>query len=273
MSTFNITLNNPSADAVRALVQEMDRVKRDNVKVVSFDYDKIEKRVLSHYGMDYGMSAKKMSEVVSRVLAPKKAYIFDLDGVIADHKHRLHYIDGTDGKKCKCGHPEKLHHHSVENYLNVGCLREDGRFPHNKFCPCKKFRPGYGRNWTGYFKHMVDDTPIEENIVTLKALAQNFKIVFITGRPESTTTSTVDFRKVTEDWIKQHVGITDYELWMRPRGNFKPNAELKRQLVLDHVRKDDVRGVFEDNPEAVQMYRSLGMTVYEIDGGWDTENN
>ena len=113
-----------------------------------------------------------------------------------------------------------------------------------------------------------DESRIHEDRANLPVLAavvsmsdDGYRVIFCSGRHESC-------RDATREWITTRLGL-DYELLlMRPDGDMRKDAIVKRELFDKHVRHNyDVRAVFDDRDQVVQMWRSLGLTVFQVAEG------
>lgn len=81
-------------------------------------------------------------------------------------------------------------------------------------------------------------------------------IAIFTARP-------VSYRAATEEWLRRNAIRSQY-LIMRNDGNHMPSDMLKRQQVewlVAHygVGLYDIEMAFDDRPEVVEMYKSLGI--------------
>ena len=158
-------------------------------------------------------------------------YIFDIDGTIANIKHRLHFIQNLWGVK--------------------------GSIPDPK---CNNFKP----DWDAFFNACGDDAPIPEVIALLRELADHNTIIFITGRSDA-------IRDKTIAWLNWYVGFFHYEsLYMRKAGDHRPDHIVKSELldqILQFSPLDKILGVFEDRKPVVDMYRARGLQVYQVAEG------
>lgn len=152
-----------------------------------------------------------------------KAYIFDIDGTLADCSHRLHFLP------CGCG------------------------------------GGGAKQSWDSFYAACVDDKPIKDNILLLSMINDktDYKIIFVTGRPES-------YRLLTANWLMQYTGVeaTRENLFMRPDNNYDPDYWVKQSIYYRNIfNKYDVIGVFEDRQQCVDMWRSVGLTCFQVAEG------
>jgi len=134
------------------------------------------------------------------------AVVLDIDGVLADVRHRLHHLD---------------------------------RKP---------------KDWVGFFGHMKDDGLLAEGA----ALAQQFfgeghRIFYVTGRP-------TEYSEVTKAWLDFH-RLPPGELIMRRRGDYRPAAKVKTELVNDLAKTYTIVAIVDDDPAVVAAMRSHALPV------------
>ncbi len=167
----------------------------------------------------------------------KKIIIFDLDGTLADIRHRRHFVE-------------------VKDY-------------HDEIKP-----KGWKPDWDAFHKACVEDVPNEKIISLYQVLrfneqfrrssvpaysgipVDNFEIW--SGRDESV-------RKKTAIWLNKYGVIYD-KLRMRPHGDHCPDVELKKRW-LDEVGKENVLMVFDDRDRLVKMWRDEGITCLQVAEG------
>ena len=114
-----------------------------------------------------------------------------------------------------------------------------------------------------YDWHRVgEDTPNQAVIDAVRAMhAAGNAIIFCTGRDESS-------RDQTEAWLDLFVGVPYEELFMRPWGDSRRDSIVKQQVFESQVRdRWRIVGVFEDRQHVVRMWRSLGLTVFQVAEG------
>lgn len=89
----------------------------------------------------------------------KAAYIFDIDGTLANCSHRLHFLKPPKG--------------AIHFNLNEVDWKPD---------------------WDSFYAACVDDKPIEDVILLCRLLDRpDITIIFLTGRPKSIATQTCDW--------------------------------------------------------------------------------
>jgi len=79
---------------------------------------------------------------------------------------------------------------------------------------------------------------------------------------------TVGCRPATEKWLAEHVGVEWGRLFMRDTGDGRPDNVVKLEIFDREIRERYyVVGVFDDRNKVVSMWRSLGLTVYQVADG------
>jgi phosphoglycolate phosphatase-like HAD superfamily hydrolase len=131
--------------------------------------------------------------------------VFDIDGVLADVRHRLHHL------------------HS---------------------------RP---KDWESFFAAAGDDPPLPPGLDLLRRLATDHRVAYVTGRPSH-------LRPVTTGWLAGHGLVTD-PLLMRPRGDRRPAAQLKLELLARLAADGHIALVVDDDDDVVAAVRSAGLQV------------
>lgn len=111
--------------------------------------------------------------------------------------------------------------------------------------------------------------PVREAVLAM--LARGHKVVFLSGRDEVC-------RPDTEKWLTRHFpetatlaalhGPDVSELFMRPAGDQRKDSIVKAELFDQHIRDQyRVVSVFDDRDQVVRMWRSLGLTVFQVAEG------
>ena len=90
-------------------------------------------------------------------------------------------------------------------------------------------------------------------------LSSQYRIWILSGRSDVT-------QQATLDWLRKHNVPFDH-LQMRPQNLlFMPDNDLK-QSWLDTIGKENVAMVFDDRNQVVDMWRSNGLTCFQVDDG------
>jgi hypothetical protein len=120
--------------------------------------------------------------------------------------------------------------------------------------PAVARRGGYAI-WDWIAAHLAErNYPVHEAALpavrTLSARAS--RVIVNTGRPEMAW-------DITEHWLRGHFRVD--QLLMRAKGDFRRTVEIKREHFRAHITPLDPGELiyaFDDNPEAVSMYREHG---------------
>jgi len=110
-----------------------------------------------------------------------------------------------------------------------------------------------------------EDRPNLPVIATIRGMvAAGYRVVFCSGRTEAC-------RDATEAWLAEHIwhrNVLLSPLFMRPAGDMRKDSVVKAELFDRHIRSEwDVTCVFDDRDQVVQMWRSLGLTVFQVADG------
>jgi len=91
---------------------------------------------------------------------------------------------------------------------------------------------------------------------------QGYKIIFMSGRNDTDRISSVI-------QIKQCVPeITEYEFYMRSRGDGRKDSVVKEELYNTYVKdKYNILFVLDDRDQVVELWRSLGLTCLQVAPG------
>lgn len=142
------------------------------------------------------------------------AYIFDIDGTLADCSQRLHFIQQEEP------------------------------------------------DWESFYKDCVNDKPVAP-ILELARTLQNFHatLVFVTGRPDK-------YMFETTEWLCDQFDTDTIILFMRKNGDHRPDYVVKKEIYDEYIKDFyTIDGVFEDRKQCVDMWRSLGLTCYQVADG------
>ena len=87
-----------------------------------------------------------------------------------------------------------------------------------------------------------------------------FNIIIFSGRSDKT-------KHTTLDWLT-HNKVPFNKLVMRDKDrHFMPDDQLKKQFLDDHSNIDDIFLVVDDRKKVVDMWRSLGLNVFQVADG------
>lgn len=106
-----------------------------------------------------------------------------------------------------------------------------------------------------------DDLPNAAVIDAVQAAARDgMTVIYCSGRENSA-------RGATSSWLTRHVGVPG-ALLMRETGDRRKDSIVKRELFDTHIREHfDVRYVLDDRQQVVDMWRQLGLTVFQVAPG------
>ena len=140
--------------------------------------------------------------------------VFDLDGVLADVRHRLRHVERTP------------------------------------------------KDWDAFFDAAPDDPVHPQGLALVReALARGNEVVFLTGRPERC-------RQDTIEWLGA-LGLVGHTLHMRGRGDRRPAATVKRELIRRFAADSTVAAVVDDDERVVATLRADGWPV--LHATWEAE--
>ncbi|SCG33806.1 AAA family ATPase [Micromonospora halophytica] len=107
-----------------------------------------------------------------------------------------------------------------------------------------------------------EDEPNEAVIAAVRAMhAAGYGVVFCSGRDASA-------REDTVAWLARHVRVPYLGLHLRAVGDHRKDAVVKQEIYEREVRdRYRVAGVFDDRLQVVRMWRSLGLTVFQVAEG------
>lgn len=117
---------------------------------------------------------------------------------------------------------------------------------------------------------VLNDTPIFSTIRIVQAFhLANVKVIFSTARDEKC-------RDDSRKWLENYLGFSNFDLLMRPKeqrwsskkkkeNTFMHGYELKKNNYTNFIEPHyNVVAVFEDLQSCVDMYKSLGLLVYQV---------
>lgn len=109
------------------------------------------------------------------------------------------------------------------------------------------------------YTRVHEDTLDREVFDVIRALEKNV-IIVMSGREDSCYQETFD-------WLQDN-GVMFDELYMRAAGDQRKDSIVKAELFDKHVRyRYNVRGVFDDRNQVVQMWRAMGLKCFQVAEG------
>jgi hypothetical protein len=144
-----------------------------------------------------------------------------------------------------------------------GCIVDiDGTIADNSHR--QHYLEGGKKNWDGFFSEMHRDIPRQVVISAVHALwlQYNWVPIFVSGRGE-------EYRIPTRDWIDKNMPwAVLFGLLMRPKADFRPDYEIKREIYENDIApKYDVQLVLDDRDSVVKMWRKLGLECWQVAEG------
>lgn len=122
---------------------------------------------------------------------------------------------------------------------------------------------GQGKpDWDAFNAACVDNTPNKWCVELVLAMRRaGHDIIFVTGRWD-------DYYADTARSIADHLGPLDCLLFMRKKGDFRKDFDVKREIYQEHIAENyDVSFCVEDRGQVVDMWRSLGLVCLDCVGG------
>lgn len=120
------------------------------------------------------------------------------------------------------------------------------------------------KDWDSFFAAVKDDKPVEWCVILLRGLMQQgIRIIFVTGRNESTRPDTVE-------WIKAlglNLRIEAEDLYMRREKDRRPDYLVKEEIYSEYLQDENILFVLEDRKQVVDMWRRKGLIVLHCDEG------
>lgn len=109
-----------------------------------------------------------------------------------------------------------------------------------------------------------EDQPNQPVIEAVKLfIAARYQVIFCSGRSDECFAETVA-------WISKEFPElgNDIILWMRKAGDGRKDSIVKSELFDQHIRNRwDVRYVFDDRDQVVDMWRDMGLVVFQVAAG------
>ena len=158
-----------------------------------------------------------------------KYIAFDIDGVLADCSHRLHYIQGDDKDYDKF--------YSDEEILKDKVLKN-------------------GKTLFNAIERSISEDCRNEYYYDKTGEFSKVRIVFITGRNESCYTA-------TEKWLWDNIINTAVSIYMRPENYYRPAHEVKKDLIEKHIGFENILFAFDDDNQVDEMYKKHGVMCYK----------
>lgn len=119
------------------------------------------------------------------------------------------------------------------------------------------------KNFDEFHRRSVDAMPHGWVVEQVRDWSQaGANIITVTARQEQ-------YRPHTAFWLALH-NIPSDELWMRPAGDFRPDVQVKSEILARLEQKYKVVHAIDDRPDIAQLWESHGIGVTLVPG-WSEE--
>jgi len=89
-------------------------------------------------------------------------------------------------------------------------------------------------------------------------------IIVVTAREER-------WRSLTENWLDAN-GVPWHELFMRPTGDFRPDVQIKSEILDKLLPRYEIRHAYDDSPHIIGLWKARGVP-HTVVPGWTAEEN
>lgn len=111
-------------------------------------------------------------------------------------------------------------------------------------------------SWREFNRAAAGDSPIKSTIAVINGLwVSGFAIVILTGRSD-------EVRYETCKWLNEN-GVKFDEIIMRRQEDNRKDTVIKEE-ALRAIGLDNIVCAFDDSPNVVKHFRSLGITTYQV---------
>jgi len=121
------------------------------------------------------------------------------------------------------------------------------------------------KNWKGFLdpKLVAEDPLIEPVAKVVRALADNYPILYVSGRTRALHTA-------TKVWLEGHgLWIPPHKLYMRKLNDFRTDVIVKRELLAIIRKEWNPWLAIDDRASVVEMWRDEGLTCLQVNDGLD----
>lgn len=178
----------------------------------------------------------------------KELVLVDMDGTLADLKHRYKYIESTcQNRGCFNG---KISEFSRDGLKNITTVTN---------CQGCKGTGKIKKDWDSFFTGVSEDPVIKPTAEWIRSLKDKYYICIVSGRPIDKA------GKATVEWLRKH-DITYDRIFMRNSGDKRPDDIVKKE-ILDRILPRKIAFVIDDRPRVIRMWRENGLTCYDVGDG------
>ncbi|MBR8829004.1 MAG: AAA family ATPase [Gomphosphaeria aponina SAG 52.96 = DSM 107014] len=104
------------------------------------------------------------------------------------------------------------------------------------------------------------DLPNQPVLDTVHKWQESTKIIIVSGRTD-------DGKTLTENWLAKY-GVKYSALYMRKTGDMRKDSIIKEEIYHKYIEgKYNIRFILDDRNQVVEMWRSLGLTVFQVAEG------
>jgi phosphoglycolate phosphatase-like HAD superfamily hydrolase len=119
------------------------------------------------------------------------------------------------------------------------------------------------RNFDHFHRASIFCPPFDHVVQAVHAAgAAGHRVLVVTARSDK-------FRALTTNWLAHH-GVPFDSLWMRSHGDWRPDAEVKAEILAEILESFDVIHAFDDNPNVIQLWLDRGIPVTVVPGWEDS---
>ena len=102
------------------------------------------------------------------------------------------------------------------------------------------------------------DIPRTEIIDIVERMSKTHEIIFLSGRDSIC-------REKTEEWIKNNINVSRFQLFMRKERDMRADREIKNELFFNHVAPNyAVDFVIDDRKQMIQEWRDIGVMCINV---------
>lgn len=112
------------------------------------------------------------------------------------------------------------------------------------------------RDWGNFFANVGMDKPYWDTVNLIRALNENYEVLFVSGRPEKT-------RVATERWMIEEGVWGSPIIFMRKDDDHRSDTIVKSEILDNLLMRYEIVGVIDDRPSVVKMWRDRGLTCYQ----------
>lgn len=104
------------------------------------------------------------------------------------------------------------------------------------------------------------DLPNQPVLDTVYKWQESTKIIVVSGRTD-------DGKTLTENWLAKY-GVKYSALYLRKTGDMRKDSIIKEEIYHKYIEgKYNIRFILDDRNQVVEMWRSLGLTVFQVAEG------